>query len=190
MYKATITKEEINELPLMDWSGEIIEVVTPHGARRAFELLASERVVGFDTETRPSYTKGVVHTPALLQVSTLTQAFIFRLKFYPLPPELIEFLECETTLKVGVGIQDDIHGLNKIAKFKPKGFVDLTKEAKLQGCQEGSLRALTAIYLGRRLSKAAKLTNWERHDLTPQQLSYAAIDAAVGLMIYNKLFSN
>jgi ribonuclease D len=185
-----LTHESINQLPLLNWGGEIIEIITPQGAHKALEIISKEKVVGFDTETRPSYTKGVVFTPALLQVATSTQAFIFRLKYYPSPDELISFLESDSILKVGVGIQDDINGLKKIFHFNPQGFVDLSKIAREQGHKEGSLRALCAIYLEARLSKAAKLTNWERRDLTESQIQYAATDAAVGLMIYEKMMKS
>src|SRR6476619_133109 len=107
----TIDKEEINKLPAMEFDGEIIEVVTPDGAKRAVEILMKEKVLGFDTETRPSFTKGESYTPSLLQLSTATHAFLFRLKFYEFPEELKILLETAEVIKTGIGIKDDLHGL-------------------------------------------------------------------------------
>lgn len=172
----------------MDFTGEIIEIVTLEGAARACEILLQEKVLGFDTETRPSFTKGESYTPSLLQLATKDRAFLFRLKFYPFPPELVTLLEATTVLKVGIGIKDDLHGLNKITKFTPGGFVDLADEVKRRkGMTNASLRSLTAIFLGKRLFKKAKTTNWERKDLTEAQIKYAATDAVVGYLIHEKI---
>lgn len=187
-YPKSITKEEINELDVLEYDGEIIEVATREGVRRAAEILKQEKVLGFDTETRPAFTRGESYTPAILQLATSKQAFVFRLKHYPFPDELAEILSDENILKVGVAIRDDVIGLQKISNFHPAGFVDLAIEVTKRGFQEKSLRALSAIFLGKRLLKGPKKTNWERKDLTPSQITYAATDAAVGLLIYQKLF--
>ena len=186
-YKLSIDKDEINLLPTMNWKGEIIEVETLHGALRAVALLNQESVVGFDTETKPSFKKGEVYTPALLQLATKEQAFIFRLKFFEPPQELIDFLSNPNILKVGVGVIDDVYALDKIIKFKPEGFIDLSKEVRKRGFLNEGLRALTAIFLGFRLPKGAKLTNWEKVELNENELQYAAFDAVVGLLIYEKI---
>ncbi len=187
MIRLTIDKEEINLLPPMDFDGEIIEIVTPEGAKRAAEILSSEKILGFDTETRPSFTKGESYTPSLLQLATHEKAFLFRLKFYPLPAEMITILENPEIIKVGIGNKDDLIGLGKIIKMKPAGFVDLAEVMKTKGMTSASLRSLTAIFLGKRLFKKAKTTNWERKELTPAQIKYAAIDAVVGFLIYEKI---
>ncbi len=186
-YKEHLTKDEINLLPLMDWDGEIIEIVTTEGAIKAFNILKEERMLGFDTETRPAFQKNQSYTPALLQVATATRAFIFRLKFFEAPQELIDFLSDPSILKIGVGVHDDIQGLKKIYKFKPDGFVDLSVEARKRGFKNESLRGLTAIFLEKRLSKGAKLMNWENEVLTDKMIKYAAMDAVIGLLIYDKI---
>lgn len=186
--RLSIDKEEINLLPPMDFEGEIVEIVTPEGAKKAVEVLSHEKVLGFDTETRPSFTKGEFYTPAILQLANDKQAFIFRLKFFPFPPELAGLLEDESILKVGIGIKDDLIGLGKIVNFKPAGFLDLAEEVKKYGMMtSASLRNLTAIFLGKKLFKKAKTTNWERRDLTPAQIKYAATDAVVGYLIHEKI---
>jgi len=186
-YNLSIEKDDINLLPIMDWSGEIIEIETPEGALRALDLLSREKMVGFDTETRPSYTRGIIYTPALLQLATNDHAYIFRLKFFDIPKELIDFLSNPNIQKIGVGIPDDLHGLKMIMNFKPDGFVDLSKEVRKRGFQNEGLRALTAIFLGKRLTKGAKHTNWEMIELPRPALKYAAFDAVVGLLIYEKI---
>lgn len=185
--RLSIEKEEINLLPAMDFDGEIVEIVTPEGARKAVQVLCHEKVLGFDTETRPSFTKGESYTPAILQLANDKQAFIFRLKFFPFPPELAALLEDEKVLKVGIGIKDDLIGLGKIVDFKPGGFLDLQEVVKRNGMTSASLRSLTAIFLGKKLFKKAKTTNWERKDLTHAQVKYAATDAVVGFLIHEKI---
>ena len=185
--RLSIDKEEINLLPPMDFAGEIVEIVTPEGAKRAVEILQKEKVLGFDTETRPSFTKGESYTPSLLQLATRDSAFLFRLKFYHFPDELVSLMENPDILKVGIGIKDDLHGLGKIVKMKPAGFVDLADEVKKKGMTSASLRSLTAIFLGKRLFKKAKTTNWERKELTDAQIKYAAIDAVVGFLIHEQI---
>lgn len=162
-------------------------MVTPHGVKRAYEIISLEQAVGFDTESRPSFKKGENHPPALIQIATPAQTFIFRLRFLEFNKDIIHLLENESILKVGVGIHDDLIRLKMLGQFKEKGFLDIAKMAHKQGCEEASLRALTAIYLGHRLSKGAKLENWAKEDLSEKQLKYAALDAVAGLQIYEKL---
>ena len=189
MTRLSIAKEEINLLPPMEFDGEIVEIITPEGAKRAAQILQNEKVLGFDTETRPSFTKGESYTPSLLQLGTRDSAFIFRLKFYQFPDELVSLLESPDVLKVGIGIKDDLVGLGKIVKFKPAGFVDLADVMKKKGMTSASLRSLTAIFLGKRLFKKAKTTNWERKELTDAQIKYAAIDAVVGFLIHEQIIN-
>lgn len=186
-YKDYLSKEDINLLPPMDWDGEIIEIVTPEGAQKALKLIAEEKVVGFDTETKPSFVKNQIFTPALLQVATHTRAYIFRLKFFEPPQEIADFLSNPNILKVGVGIHDDLLGLKRIIKFTPGGFVDIAVEARKRGFKNEGLRGLTGIFLEKRLSKGAKLMNWENEVLPEKMMRYAALDAVLGIMIYDKL---
>ena len=189
LYKRSIEKDDIALLPPMEFEGEIIMVETLEGAKKAFALLAQEKVVGFDTETRPSFSKGESYLPAILQLATTERAYLFRLDFYKPPQELVDFLSNAEILKVGVGILDDLRGLNKLIEFKPDGYIDLARVAKENDIENFGLRALTAIFLDKRLLKGAKVTNWEMKKLSNAQIAYAATDAVVGLLIYEKMKS-
>lgn len=186
-YQKHITKDEINTLPIHEYKGKI-ELIDNHDkALAAIKILLNEKVLGFDTETRPSFSKGEFYPVALLQLATQDCAYLFRMSKMPFPKELVDILSNENIIKAGVAIRDDIKGFQKLHPFEPKGFVDLSHEAEKRGFTSLGLRALTAIFLGTRLSKAAKVTNWENHTLSPAQLVYAASDAYVGLKIYEKI---
>ncbi len=189
-FQTFISKEEINALPMFDYPGTYHVIETEEAAIAAVGILAKEKVLGFDTETRPSFTKGESYRVSLLQLATEKEAYLFRLNKFRMPKVLVDLLSSKDVLKAGVGIPDDLNGLKKIVTFTPQGFVDLSLEVKKRGFTSLGLRALTAIFLKKRLSKAAKVTNWERVDLTDAQLKYAALDAYVGLMIYQTMVKN
>jgi ribonuclease D len=188
-YKQFISKEEINDLPLLEYEGTIEIIETYEKALEAVKQLSLEKELGFDTESRPCFAKGESYPIAMIQLSTLTCAYLFRLNRMPFPKELLEILSNENIIKAGVGIPDDLKGIQKLSSFTPRGFVDLSTEAKQKGFTSLGLRALAAIFLGQRLSKAAKVTNWERVVLTEAQVKYAANDAMVGLKIYHKMIN-
>ncbi|HXH76783.1 MAG TPA: 3'-5' exonuclease [Bacteriovoracaceae bacterium] len=187
-YQKFISKEEINDLPMLNFTGKMVVIETIEDALPAIEKLSTEKYLGFDTETKPSFTKGEVYQVAMLQLATDNEAYLFRLNKMPFCKELAALVSNPNIIKAGVGIQDDLKGLQKVLPSTPEGFVDLSKEATKRDFTSLGLRALTAIFLGVRLSKAAKITNWERGILTPAQLEYAALDAMVGLQIYKKMF--
>ena len=186
-YKPFISKEEINDLPLLEYHGTIEIIESHEKALEAIKKLATEKALGFDTESRPCFAKGESYPIAMIQLATLNCAYLFRLNRMPFPKELLDILSNEKIIKAGVGIPDDLKGIHKLSPFTPRGFIDLSSEAKQKGFTSLGLRALTAIFLGQRLSKAAKVTNWERVVLTEAQVKYAACDALVGLKIYLKM---
>jgi ribonuclease D len=189
MFKESITKEELVDLPLKWFEGEIIVVDTKEKLKSAVDVLSKAAIVGFDTETKPAFKKGVFNHVALLQLSTKTKAFLFRLNQIGLPREICKILADPNIIKPGVAIHDDIKGLRLIRKFNPGGFVELQDSAKELGIQNFSLKKLTAIACGFRISKGQQLTNWEADALTEKQQIYAATDAWTSLEIYEN-FSN
>lgn len=190
MFKESITKEELTELPLRWFDGEINVVEEQEQVYDAINYLATHSVIGFDTETRPAFKKGVFNKVALLQLSTDDKAFLFRVNKLGLPMEVADLLTDPLIKKPGVAIRDDIKGLQAIHKFKPQGFIELQDHAKEIGIQNFSLKKLTAIVLGFRISKSQQLSNWEAPLLTEAQQLYAATDAWAAYGIYNALFDN
>lgn len=189
MFKESITKEELTELPLRGFEGEIVIVDSLKGVKRAVKELSGQELLGFDTETKPAFKKGVVNKVALLQLSTKEKAFLFRINKIGLPDSLCTILSDPSVIKPGVAIRDDIKGLQAWNNFEPNGFVELQDHAKDLGIQNFSLKKLTGIVCGFRISKGAQLTNWEAADLTEKQRVYAATDAWTALEIYEN-FTN
>jgi len=188
-YKSKISKDEINELEMLKFSGPIEVITDLDRAREVAILLAKESVLGFDTETKPSFKKGESYDVSLLQLATNSHCYLFRLHFFEFPKELADILADTNIAKVGVAVRDDIKALQKLYPFKDGSFFDLATKAKEIGVNNFGLRALCAIFLGFRLSKKAKLSNWEQGTLTESQIHYAACDAWVGHEIYLRMES-
>ncbi|QZE14622.1 3'-5' exonuclease domain-containing protein 2 [Halosquirtibacter laminarini] len=187
--KKSISKEELASLPLDAYNGEIILVDTKEGLEEICLGLQQYSILGFDTETRPAFKKGVVHEVSLLQLSTDDQVFLFRLNKIGLPSCLKRVLENKKIVKVGAAIRDDIKGLNRIGAFNPGGFVELQDFVKEYEIENFGLKKLAGLVLGFRISKGQRLTNWENDVLTPSQQIYAATDAWVSSEVYKKLIS-
>ena len=190
MFKESISKEELTDLPLKWFEGEIILIDTYEQIRSAVRVLSSKSIIGFDTETRPSFKKGVINKVSLLQLSTRDQAFLFRINKIGLPDEIVKILTNPEILKPGVAIRDDIKSLQEIKNFEPEGFIELQDYARDLGILNFSLKKLTAIVLGFRISKSQQLTNWEADVLTEAQEIYAATDAWTALQIFENFSSN
>jgi ribonuclease D len=186
-FKKSITDEELAELPLAFFEGKIHLIEKVEQLTDAVNYLKTQTILGFDTETRPSFKKGQNHHVALLQLSTADQAFLIRTNLIGLSPGLIKVLATPSILKIGAAIRDDIKILQKVTPFKPGGFVELQEMVKLYGIENFSLKKLAAIVAGVRISKSQRLTNWEAPALTEQQQIYAATDAWIAYVIYTGL---
>lgn len=186
-FKPSISKEEINELPVNSFSGEIFYIDTFDKFERVLPRIQEETVLGFDTETRPSFKKGKVNEVSLLQLSSASIAYIFRLNKIGLPEELCEILASEKVNKVGVAIHDDILSLQKLNSFEPNGFVELQHYVKNFGIADNGLKKLTANILGFKISKRQQTSNWESEVLSEAQIIYAATDAWVCYEIFKIL---
>jgi len=187
VFRHTISNEETAQLPPVRFPGRIVVVDSSEGVAAACADLAACPVIGFDTETRPSFRAGVVNRVALLQLSTPQCCYLFRLCRMRFDRALVKLLESKQTLKVGADVAGDIRSLHVLRKFRPGGFIDLQQLAPEWGIDEKSLRKMSAIVLGLRVSKAQRLSNWEAAQLTAQQQMYAATDAWVCPEIYRKL---
>jgi len=187
MYRETISKEELSELPLKQFEGEIYLVETKEDYRFAIDYLKNQKTLGFDTETKPAFKRGVINTVALLQLSTNDKAFLFRLYRTGLTNGIKGILENPEIKKIGVAIRDDIRTIQKLMPFHPGGFVELQDHVKHFGIENSGLKKITGIVLGFRISKSQRLTNWEAEELTEAQQNYAATDAWVAYCIYHSL---
>ena len=186
-FQNSISNEEAALLPAIEFRGPIVVVDSEPRLREACRYLAAQPVIGFDTETRPSFRAGVVNRVALLQLSSPEQSFLFRLCKIPLDKAIVKILENKEILKIGADVKGDLRALHNIRHFQEAGFVDLQELAGEWGIEEKSLRKLSAIVLGQRVSKAQRLSNWEAAQLTDKQQLYAATDAWVCTRIYDRL---
>lgn len=182
-----ISKEELNELPIQGFEGQIVVIDSVRDVVKVTPALKNESMLGFDTETRPSFKKGKKNRVALLQLSTEDTAFIFRLNKIGLPQQLVEILSDQNIQKAGVAIKDDISALRELSDFKPAGFVEIQEKVKEFNIENFGLKKLSGLLLGFRISKAQQTSNWEADQLTDAQIKYAATDAWVSLEIFNKL---
>lgn len=183
----TITKDDIKELPLKQFEGTVNVIEYPEQVVTIVEKLQNEEIIGFDTETKPSFKKGVSHDVSLLQLSTEDEAFLFRLNVTGFNGTLTKLLSNPGIKKIGVGIRDDLRGLKQLNNFTPKGFIDIQELAPKYGIEVLSLKNLAGLLLGIRISKRQRLSNWEADSLSEGQILYAATDAWVALKIYNKI---
>lgn len=183
-FQTRITKEEINRLPMWRYDGPICYVRSKAELEKAIKGLAHERLLGFDTESKPTFTKGEKHLPALLQIAGKKVVYLFSLIQLGLPESLCELLANESVIKAGVAIDRDVAELREIADFEPRGFVDIGDVARRMGLFNHGLRGMAALLLGVHVSKGAQRSNWARPNLTESQITYAATDAWLGREIY------
>jgi ribonuclease D len=186
-FEQIITGEEILALPLASFPGEIIVIEDAKHVPGIVKTLKDLKILGFDTETRPAFKKGVIYEVALLQFATEERAFIFRLNKTGLPASLASLMADPSVIKAGAAIRDDIRSLQRLARFNPAGFAELQEMVKEHDILETGLRKMAAIVLGIQISKSQQVSNWERKELTDAQLIYAATDAWVCYEIYRRL---
>lgn len=179
-----MTREEINACPVQIFGGPVYIIRSQAELRQAAGELAREDLLGFDTESRPSFTKGESYPPSLLQLAGGSAVYLFQLKHLGFPGELGEILASHRIIKAGVSLERDLKELQLLGSFCQAGFVDVGSIAKQAGIKNHGLRGLAAVLLGFRISKRAQTSNWARETLTPDQVQYAATDAWVSREIY------
>ena len=182
-----ISKEQVAELETAVFPGRISVIQSESEAEKAVSYLEKFELIGFDTETRPSFTKGVVRKIALMQLSTNDTCFLFRLNLIGIPECLIRLLIASDITKIGLSLKDDFAAIRKRIQLEPKGFIELQSFVKKFGIEDNGLQRIYAILFGERISKGQRLSNWEADILTEAQQKYAALDAWACLQIYNKL---
>jgi len=185
--RISITAEEINNLPLRTFNGKTHVISNHDQLEKIVREIESHEVVGFDTETRPSFKKGQIFQVSLLQLAIPKKVFLIRLNHTGVTPELAGLFSNTKIIKAGVGIRDDLKALQKLRPFDPVSCYDLSTLAKEAGLQVESVKKLTALLLGFRISKSAQTSNWEVPTFTQKQVEYAATDAWVCLELFHKL---
>ncbi|MBR5849919.1 MAG: 3'-5' exonuclease domain-containing protein 2 [Alistipes sp.] len=186
-YPAKIDNEATAQLPAIEFRGEVHIIDREEQVEEACRYLAKQRMIGFDTETRPSFKAGVSYRVSLLQLSSEERCYLFRLNRIPLGKELMRLLGNQQVLKIGADVAGDLRSLRQLRHFRDGGFVDLQTIIGEWGIEEKSLRKMSAIVLGKRVSKAQRLSNWESTQLTDKQQLYAATDAWVCVQIFKAL---
>jgi ribonuclease D len=172
-----ISREEMAKLPILRYDGPVHVVAGQPDLRDAMQDMLLESVVGFDTETRPAFRPGESYLPSIAQFATARAVYLLQVQQQDLFGALREILSSETIIKVGVSVTDDVRNLKKVLEFDERSVMDLGQVARRHGLEQTGVRNLAGIFLGTRIPKGAKTTNWAARRLTPQQIAYAATDA-------------
>jgi ribonuclease D len=188
-YAETITPEELEKCELSWFKGEIVVVEDMKSFKDTFPRILHSEILGFDTETRPSFRKGRKNKVSLIQLANKELACLIRINKVGIPPELADLLANPGIIKAGVAVHDDIRFLKRVKGFNPSGFIDLQNFVRDYGIKSSGLKKLSAIVLGFRISKRQQVTDWEAEQLTDAQQIYAATDAWVCHQIYSKLIN-
>lgn len=183
-YHRAISREELASLPIRRYEGEIQVIATEEELARALADLRQERIVGFDTETRPAFRKGEDHLPCLVQLATARAVYLLPLRQLDFSRAVAAILDDPCIVKAGVALAGDLSQLKRLFPLAPAAMVDLGRVAKRHGNPQTGLRNLAALFLGARIPKGARTTNWAAPNLTPAQIRYAATDAWAGRELY------
>jgi len=192
MFPKQITKEEVNELPLRKYEGKVVVITTVDALEDAIPHIYQHSVLGFDTETKPAFRKGVRHMVSLLQIAVPDMVYLIRLNYLGFTQELSDLFGDPLVKKVGISIRDDLKELKQLSSkhripFVSDGIVELNQVASQLGVENEGVKKLTGIFMKFRVSKSQQTSNWENPKLTEKQIRYAATDAWVCLEIYQRL---
>lgn len=179
-------KHAITGLPRVVFQGEIRVVDSLEDVDAAVDYLLAQEILGVDTETRPSFKKGVSYEVGLLQVSSLEVCYLFRLNKIGMPEGIVRLLSDVTVPKVGLSWHDDLRQLHRRAEFEPGLFIEIQEIAKDFGVNDMSLQKLYANLFHQKISKAQRLSNWEASELRDSQKVYAATDAWACIRLYQE----
>ena len=180
-------KQQIANLPKEEFRGRIFTITTERDAEKAVNYLMSRPILGFDSETRPTFKRNVSHQVALLQVATYDTCFLFRLNQLGLPNSIVRLLEDTNITKVALSWKDDTHMLQLRRKYKSGKFIDIQDEVGRIGIEDHSLQKIYANLFGKMISKRQQLSNWEADILSDAQKAYAALDAWACIHIYDEI---
>jgi ribonuclease D len=181
-----VSRDEVNALPIRRYEGAVHVVAAPGELAPAMDDILQETLVGFDTETRPAFRPGESYPPSLAQVATARAVYVFQVQRAEIAAAVARMLSEEHIVKAGVGMADDLKSLKKVVAFHEKSIADLGTLAQRHGLKQSGVRNLSGLFLGFRIPKGTKTSNWARHTLTEQQIVYAATDAWACRELYLK----
>jgi ribonuclease D len=181
-----VSREEINALPIRRYEGPVHVIAAPGELAPAMDDILQETLVGFDTETRPAFRPGESYPPSLAQVATARAVYLFQVQRAEIAEAVARMLSEEHIVKAGVGMADDLKSLKKVVAFHEKSIADVGTLAQRHGLKQSGVRNLSGLFLGFRIPKGTKTSNWARHQLTEQQIVYAATDAWACRELYLK----
>lgn len=182
-----ISKDLIQWMPVVGFTGEVVVVDNPDQIDDAVSYLRTQKILGVDTEARPSFTKGTHYPTALVQIASEERCYLFRLTHIGMPQSLCDIFADPDICKVGLAFKDDLVGLRRRRDFKPANCVDIQSICGRYGILDLGLQKIFAICFQQKISKSQQLTNWENTHLTPEQSRYASTDAWATLLIYKEL---
>jgi ribonuclease D len=182
-----LSREELNRLPLFHYEGTVILVHTQQECAVAVEAIRGNAIIGVDTETRPSFFKGITYPPSLIQIATNSAVYLFHLSWVPFGPLVASLFEDAGIIKTGVAVYDDFRRLSKLYPFTPQSVLELGVLARERGVKHQGLRGLAGQYLQVRISKGERCSNWSNKELTLRQIRYAATDAWASLAVCERM---
>lgn len=185
-----ISKELLQLMPIAAFEGEVIVVDKEEQVAEAVAYLRTQKVIGVDTEARPSFQRGIHYPTALVQIASHERCYLFRLTHIGMPQALADLFADPNICKVGLAFRDDINGLRRRRDFTPANCIDVQTMVPKYGILDLGLQKIFAICFGRKISKTQQLTNWENSHLTPEQARYASTDAWATLLIYEDLLAH
>tara|TARA_B100001758_G_C18274894_1_gene538383 strand:- start:25 stop:618 length:594 start_codon:yes stop_codon:yes gene_type:complete len=186
-FQKYVSKDEIKNYSIEKFPGKIFVIEKEEDVAAAYLYLKNQKIIGFDTESKPTFKKGVPSKVSLIQFSTENQAFLFRINKIGFKEEIIHLISSKKIKKIGIAINDDIKALQQIKSFEVNNIIDLNQLALKLGFESIGAVKLSILILGFSISKSVRLSNWEKKSLTMSQIEYAATDAWICNMIYNKL---
>lgn len=185
-----LSKNEINSLPQIKFNGDVEVLSSNDNVQAAVNYLMNYDLIGFDTETKPTFVKGPLNPPSIMQLACIDKVYIFQLDNESLYKKLFPILSNENITKCGVSVDRDLIELMYLSPFDPLSFVDLGNIARDNDVPHHGLRGLVAMFLKHRISKGAQISDWSKTVLSQSQITYAATDAWISLKLFEAFEQN
>tara|TARA_B000000477_G_scaffold22003_1_gene18855 strand:- start:88 stop:672 length:585 start_codon:yes stop_codon:yes gene_type:complete len=185
-----LSKNEINSLPQIQFNGDVEVLSSNDNVQAAVNYLMNYDLIGFDTETKPTFVKGPLNPPSIMQLACIDKVYIFQLDNESLYKKLFPILSNENITKCGVSVDRDLIELMYLSPFDPLSFVDLGNIARDNDVPHHGLRGLVAMFLKHRISKGAQISDWSKTVLSQSQITYAATDAWISLKLFEAFEQN